>query len=200
MTADNESSSPFLSPVVEQAFRFAARAHRDHFRKASDLPYVVHPAAVALILQKAGVEDEEILAAALLHDTVEDTEATIEDVANEFHERVARLVSAVTEEKRDGAGRKHSWEDRKQTHIDHLQNAEPDVCVIVLADKLHNLSSMLFDLQQGDELWSIFGAPKQRIEWYHSSIIDAVSRDEPTNHRLVSECRRVLQQVVAFES
>jgi (p)ppGpp synthase/HD superfamily hydrolase len=198
MTDDSDSPAPFLSPVVEQAFRFAARAHRDHFRKASDLPYVVHPAAVALILQKAGVDDEDILAAALLHDTVEDTEATIEDVGNEFQERVVRLVSAVTEEKRDSFGRKYSWEERKQSHIRHLQDAEVDVCIIVLADKLHNLCSMLFDLQQGDELWSKFGATQERIEWYHLSIIDAVVRDDSTIRQLASECRRVLQQVVEF--
>lgn len=186
--------------VVEQAFRFAARAHRDHFRKASDLPYVVHPAAVSMLLQKSGFDDPEILAAALLHDTVEDTDASIEDVAREFTDRVAQLVSAVTEEKRDDAGRKRSWEERKQLHIDHLCKAESDVCAIVLADKLHNLYSMLFDLNAGEELWQRFGASKERIEWYHSSMIDAVVRDDERLQRLAADCRRVLFAVMNFDA
>ena len=137
MTDDNDSSAPFLSPVVEQAFRFAARAHRDHFRKASDLPYVVHPAAVALILQKAGVDDEDILAAALLHDTIEDVGVTREDLVISFGEDVAALVVEVTDDK------SLEKSERKRLQVVNAAKKSDRAKMLKLADKASNLRALV---------------------------------------------------------
>ena len=77
-------SGLLFRPLVERAMRFAAKAHRHHHRKGSDLPYITHPAGAAMLLLKAGIDDDEILAAALLHDVVEDTEHTLEMLAADF--------------------------------------------------------------------------------------------------------------------
>src|SRR5262249_7510334 len=101
----------FHSPLVERALRVAARAHRDQTRKGTDIPYLTDPAAVALILVRAGFDDEATLAAALLHDVVEDTDWPAERLRAEFPPQVLEYVSAVTERKLAADGSKRPWID-----------------------------------------------------------------------------------------
>jgi (p)ppGpp synthase/HD superfamily hydrolase len=179
---------PLFSPLVERAMRIAAKAHRHHHRKGSDLPYISHPAQAAMILLRAGIDDDEILAAALLHDVVEDTEHTLEMLATDFSPRVVQLVAAMTERKHDEHGRKRSWQERKDEHLGHIA-AEPwEARAIVLADKLHNLGSMLVDLDNGEDVWSRFNAPRERVLWYHREMIAAAEQDHPRLAGLASEC------------
>jgi (p)ppGpp synthase/HD superfamily hydrolase len=91
----NGMTEELFSPLVERAMRVASCRHRGHNRKDSDLPYISHPASVALILRKAGFNDEQVLAAALLHDVVEDTEYSRESLAAEFPARVVEYVLAL---------------------------------------------------------------------------------------------------------
>ena len=101
-------SGGLFSPLVEKAFRLAARSHRNHNRKASDVPYISHPASVALILSRAGIDDEEILAAALLHDAVEDTDLRLEDLRAEFPREVCAYVEVLSEQKKGDDGRRRN--------------------------------------------------------------------------------------------
>jgi len=94
------------SPVVEHAIRLATVAHQSQKRKSSGVPYIAHPMSVCLILMKAGFHEEAILAAAVLHDVVEDTDLTIEQLAAHFSEEVIQYVSEMTEEKETTAGQK----------------------------------------------------------------------------------------------
>ena len=87
----------FFSPVIERAMRLAVRCHRHQNRKLSDLPYISHPASVALILSQSGFGDEDVLAAALLHDVVEDTDCTLDELSALFPPKVAEYVAALTE-------------------------------------------------------------------------------------------------------
>lgn len=203
------------SPLVELAFRLAAKRHAGQVRKGSDVPYLTHPAAVALILLRSGFDDETLLAAALLHDVVEDTDCTAEQLEAEFGPAVAGCVRLLTERKLDESGRKRPWEDRKREHIISLKNAPLEARAVVLADKLHNLAAMLYDLEQrrqpgcsvpdveleaappAENYWSRFNAPRERILWYHRTIVEECETDDPRLQRLAAECRRLLARIEA---
>lgn len=188
-------SGRLFSPVVERALRVAARCHRHHHRKASDLPYLTHPAGVALILLRAGFGDEEILAAALLHDVVEDTDYSLEQMEAEFPAGVAEYVAVLTERKRDSDGTKRSWQDRKREHIEQIGEASVGAKAVVLADKLHNLGTMLYDLEAGDDLWSRFGASPDQVLWYHREMIERATVEDERLQRLAAECRELLERL-----
>jgi (p)ppGpp synthase/HD superfamily hydrolase len=190
-------TAELFSPLVERALRRAARAHRDHLRKASDLPYVTHLAGVALILARAGFDDEHVLAAALLHDVVEDTPCSLDELAAEFPPAVIEMVRALTERKYERDGRRRSWIDRKQEHLAQVAAAPAAARAIVLADKLHNLGAMVYDLAAGDELWSRFGAAPAQLLWYHRSMIDASAQNDPELQPLRDACNGLLDQVAA---
>ena len=192
-------AAPFFSPLVEQALRVAADAHRDQTRKASNIPYLTHPAAVALILCRAGfADDDELLAAAILHDVVEDTDWTIETVTAEFPARVVAIVDATSEEKDDASGNKLPWRVRKEAHIAALRSGDDDARAVTLADKLHNLGTMVFDLDAGRELWSLFGAGPEDIIWYHRTMLAAVgSTSCPRLTALADECHKLVDRLEA---
>ncbi|MEL7647555.1 MAG: HD domain-containing protein [Sedimentibacter sp.] len=154
--------------MIHKAIEFAAKAHRNQERKASDVPYIVHPYEVAHILTKSGCQ-ENVIVAGLLHDTVEDTHVEIEDIEREFGSETARLVSKVSEDK------SKSWEERKQHTIDYIRcEADLDVMLLSCADKLSNMRSMKEDFEKiGEELWSRFNRPKEKQSWYYGELIDA---------------------------
>ena len=184
-----------FSSLVERAIRIAAKAHRHHHRKGSDLPYITHPVHAAMILLRAGINDDEILAAALLHDVVEDTDHTLELLAAEFPPKVVQLVAAMTERQHDHDGRKRSWQERKDEHLRHIA-AEPwEARAIVLADKLHNLGSMIVDLENGQDIWSRFNASRDRVLWYHREMIAAAEQGDDRLKALASECRVLVQRL-----
>jgi (p)ppGpp synthase/HD superfamily hydrolase len=188
---------PLFSPLLERALRLAARCHRNQMRKGSDLPYVVHPCAVMLILQRTGITDDEVLAAALLHDVVEDTDCTIEEIAAEFPPHVVAWVKQTSEQKEDAAGTHRPWIDRKREHLAHAAHADWQARAIILADKLHNLTSILYDLEQGEEIWERFNAAPPAILWYNASMIEAASADDRDDLKTIAAAGRdVISQLV----
>ena len=197
---ESPQSKRLFSPLVERAMRIAAKAHRHHHRKGSDLPYITHSAHAAMILLRAGIDDDEILAAALLHDVVEDTEHTLEMLASDFPPKVVQLVAAMTERKHDHDGRKRSWLDRKEEHLRHIA-AEPwEARAIVLADKLHNLGSMVEDLDSGADLWSRFNARPERILWYYREMVAAAEQNDSRLALLAAECRSLIDRLATNEA
>jgi (p)ppGpp synthase/HD superfamily hydrolase len=187
-----------FSPLVERAMRVAAYRHRNQNRKASGLPYISHPCSVALILMKAEFDDEEIIAAALLHDVVEDTDYSMEALEEEFPTRVAEYVAVLTERKTESDGTKRNWQDRKDEHLESVARAPLEARAIVLADKLHNLGTMLYDLEAGEEIWSRFSAPQEKILWYHRAMIkNAAGNDERLN-QLAQACGEMLSRLEAI--
>jgi guanosine-3',5'-bis(diphosphate) 3'-pyrophosphohydrolase len=123
------------SLLLLRAIDFAARKHKDQRRKDEEAsPYINHPVSVALILAEIGaVMEPEILAAAILHDTLEDTETTSEELEAKFGQRVRRIVEEVTDDK------SLPKKVRKQLQIDHAQDLSPDAVLIKLADKTANV-------------------------------------------------------------
>ena len=181
-------------PLLERAARFAARAHAGQVRKSSGLPYVTHPLAVSALLARSGRGgDEELLAAALLHDVLEDTAATPADLAAAFPPRVCELVAALSERKRDDAGAKLPWETRKAEHRARLAAAGPDVRALALADKLHNLASLREDLHEGRDPWPLFNAPKARWLEVTRATVEALRCGETAD--LADACLAALQEL-----
>jgi (p)ppGpp synthase/HD superfamily hydrolase len=172
--------------LVDEALIFAARAHRHQVRKGTDVPYIVHPVGVMLLLEHAGETDPELLAAALLHDTLEDAGVTVAELAERFGPRVADIVLGCTEPDHGSA----SWEVRKQHTVATLREAPRDIQLVSAADKLHNLNSMTLEhTREGDQLWRRFNRGRASIEWYYRAIAASLSATPLADHPLVRELR-----------
>lgn len=160
-----------------EAIEFAARAHAGQFRKGTNIPYIVHPLGVAKTLIECGCS-EELVVAAILHDTVEDTPTTLEDIRQRFGDRVAWFVDAASE-----PNKSDSWEDRKHHTIENLETASVDVLLLVLADKLDNIRAIREDYQRlGEAVWSRFKRAKENQRWYYKCLADLFAKrieDEP---------------------
>src|SRR5688500_11112109 len=121
--------------LLLKALAFAAHKHRDQRRKDPDAsPYINHPIALAdVLVNEGGVSDVEVLCAALLHDTVEDTATTHEELVDAFGPRVARIVAEVTDDKT------LSKSERKRLQVEHATRLSPEAKLVKLADKICNL-------------------------------------------------------------
>jgi (p)ppGpp synthase/HD superfamily hydrolase len=177
-------------PLIETALVFAARAHRNQKRKGSDVPYIVHPVGVMLTLQAAGERDPELLAAALLHDTLEDAGVTVDDLRARFGARVAALVEGASEP----FARDELWETRKQHTVEHLRAAPRDVQLVAAADKLHNLASMVADYAaQGEGLWARFNRGPAEIAWYYRAVTESLRAGGLEGHPLVDKLAETVE-------
>lgn len=156
--------------MIEKAVEFAAKAHEGQMRKGTKRPYIVHPLEVGDIVSTM-TDDEEIISAAILHDTIEDCEGVSQRIlAQEFSERVAYMVARESEDK------SKTWMERKTATIEHLRNASYEIQMISLADKLSNIRDIDRDYPvMGEELWTRFRMKdKQVIGWYYKGVRDAL--------------------------
>lgn len=155
--------------LIDKALRFAAEAHEGQYRKGTKTPYITHPVAVGMLLLKYGY-CEELVAAGILHDTVEDTEATLEDIEESFGRNVAEIVAGCSE-----PDKSLSWEKRKEHTIEFLKTATPEIRAVACADKLHNITSIMDNAAlEGEEVWNRFNRGRDKQEWYYRSLIDSL--------------------------
>lgn len=164
------------SSLVFNALSFACNAHAGTCRKGTDIPYVLHPVESAIIVATV-TDDPELIAAALLHDTVEDTDTSTETLRQLFGERVAALVADETENKRENVCSHDSWCLRKEEAIAHLRSASIDAKIVALGDKLSNMRAISRDYAAiGDKLWERFNVsdPAQQ-GWYYRALTDVLS-------------------------
>lgn len=153
---------------LEKAITFAVDHHAGQFRKGTVRPYIMHPLETMQILNSMNA-DINLLIAGVLHDTIEDTEATAEGIREVFGDDVAALISANSEDK------SKTWDERKKHTIDNLAKASKRVKMLIMADKVSNLRSLAADYSQiGKELWKRFNAPAEKQAWYYGSIQDAL--------------------------
>ena len=126
--------------------------------------------------------DQELLAAAALHDTVEDTDVTVEQIRAEFGDRVAALVASESDTFEEGVSEEDSWHARKQAAIDRLAKASHDAKIVALGDKLSNMRAIARDYSvKGDELWNLFHAKDRRDhEWHYRGLADSLRELEGT--------------------
>lgn len=156
--------------MINRAIEFASKAHEGQFRKGTKRPYIVHPVEVGDIVS-AMTDDEEIISAAVLHDTIEDCEGITQRVlAQEFSERVAYMVAQESEDK------SKTWMERKSATIEYLRSAPREIQMIGLADKLSNMRDINRDYPViGEELWMRFRMKdKETIGWYYKGVRDAL--------------------------
>lgn len=165
-----------MGKLLDEAITFATNAHKEQLRKGTNIPYILHPLEAAAIVGTM-TTDDEILAGAVLHDVVEDTDTTVEQVREFFGGRVAELVAFESENKRENLSPHSTWKIRKQETVDHLKTASTDVKMITLGDKLSNIRSIYRDYNAiGDELWQRFNQKdKNEHRWYYQSIADCLT-------------------------
>src|SRR5690606_32558631 len=158
--------------VIEKAIIVATKAHTGQYRKLTDTPYVTHPLTVGMILLKSNYRDE-VVAAGILHDTVEDTPLSINDIEQQFGSEIAELVAGCSE-----PDKTLSWEERKGHTIEFLKTASKEIRAVVCADKLHNIRSIIRDHhEQGEQIWERFNRGKEKQEWYYRSVIESLETD-----------------------
>ena len=147
-------------------------------RRKSETPYVLHPLEVGVIVGSM-TSDQEIIAASILHDVVEDAGITINEIGEKFGARVKGLVSSETENKREELPPEETWMIRKQESIDKLKNSD-DMAVLMLwlGDKLSNIRAIYRDfLVQGDAVWEKFHQSDVKVQaWYYRSILKYTER------------------------
>jgi len=173
------------SAQIEHALRVAFHEHAGQRRKSDpELPYMTHLLHVAMIVQ-AHDFSEDIVIAALLHDTIEDTRYTTEELAADFGDTVCSYVMEVTENKA------LRWENRKQAYLEGIRHGSVGAKAICCADKIHNLSSLLeAEARQGEQLWTVFTRGRERtIRFYHDALT-AISTG--WNHPIISCYENVL--------
>ncbi|WP_099354009.1 HD domain-containing protein [Fredinandcohnia onubensis] len=155
--------------MIEKAIIVASKAHDGQYRKLTNIPYITHPLGVGLILMKINARTE-LVAAGILHDTVEDTELTLTDIRDGFGDEVAELVDGCSE-----PDKSLPWEARKEHTISFLRAASEDNRTVVCADKLHNIRSIIRDYEeQGDQVWRRFSRGKEKQEWYYRNVAESL--------------------------
>ena len=177
------------SPLVSRALAFAVERHAGQRRKGDGKPFIVHPIAVGRILAKEGMPDE-VVAAGILHDVLEDTPTTAQELARRFGPRVAGMVEEVTE-----PDRRHSWEQRKRAYLRHLNKASRGALAISCADKLHNTASLLAAYRrEGPIVFGRFSRGMDQKLDYHQKVYRAVRRSWP-NAPFVDRLQRAVQRM-----
>ena len=169
------ANKPLDTQLLDRAIIFAVKAHAGTERRGKGFPYIVHPME-AMEIVATMTPDQELLAAAALHDTVEDTDVTVEQIREEFGERIASLVAAESDVMVEGVSEEDSWHARKKAAIDRLANASHDAKMVALGDKLSNMRAIARDYAvQGDKLWSLFHAsdPKDH-EWHYRGLANSL--------------------------
>jgi (p)ppGpp synthase/HD superfamily hydrolase len=166
------------SDRVNHALAFAAKHHDQQVRKGTRLPYLTHPANVAIILTRYGC-DETTVVAGILHDVVEDcvtrdyTRAMLEDrIASKFGADVLETVLAVTHRNHDDDGNEYTSEEKKEDYLERLATAGERARWVCAADKLHNANSILTDLKRTswpENVWARFKVGKEgTIRFYRA--------------------------------
>lgn len=175
-----------------KALKIAWDVHKKQLRKGSNIPYIVHPLEVAIILYENGA-DEDLLIAALLHDTIEDTKGDREKLLSylneNFNSRVIELILAASEPYKVQSKKVlseedeiNTWKERKQHTIEFIKNANYDVKMLICADKLSNIRSTFKDYERiGDKVWKKFNAGYEEQRWYYKNIVIVLSELENLN-------------------
>jgi (p)ppGpp synthase/HD superfamily hydrolase len=188
------------SDRINHALAFAAKHHDQQVRKGTRLPYLTHPANVAIILTRYGC-DETTIVAGILHDVIEDcvtkdyTRDMLEQrIASKFGSDVLDTVLAVTHRKHDDDGEEFTSEEVREDYLRRLADASERARWVCAADKLHNANSLLSDLQrtiEPDTVWARFKAGKAgTVRWYRNVY------DRLTELRFVAPIMPELEQTV----
>ena len=166
----------YMMNMLEEAIIYATVLHQGKVRKFKNVPYILHPIEVAQILSTM-TDDEEVITAGILHDVVEDTDGTLEEIEKRFGKRVAYLVSSESENKYPEEAPESTWMKRKEEALLILKNSQDiGVKMLWLADKLANIRSLASMYSEtGDEMWTKFHQDDPQMQcWYYRSIAESL--------------------------
>ncbi|MDD3531098.1 MAG: HD domain-containing protein [Candidatus Pacebacteria bacterium] len=169
------------TPQIKKAIQFAARKHHGHLRISSSadepLPYVTHLFSVALLVAEDGASDD-VVTAALLHDTLEDTDTTREEIVSAFNEQVASLVEEVSEDK------KLEWKERKEEYLVGMERSSDEALLIALADKVDNVESRIEEYEkEGDAFLARWKRSNEEYLWFYDEAL-RIAQSRLPNHSL----------------
>lgn len=177
--------------LIEKADQLAERAHAGQTRKESDAPYITHPRAVAQMLKDYGFE-ESVVAAALVHDVLEDTSVTQDELGAALGEEVLAMVRTLSYDK------SLSWEEQREAYAQAVRAAPEGVKAISIADKIHNAQSLISGLQrQGSDMWKHFNRGKEKKIWFEEMMLRVFQ--ETWQHPLVKEYAQLVRKLKEFE-
>lgn len=176
--------------LIDYAIYFATKAHNGQKRKSEkDVDMIFHPFTVGMILQRANANTDCVIAG-ILHDVVEDTKYTIEDIQKEFGKGIANIVEEVSEDK------KLSWKERKIEAINKIKTASIEGKMVECADKINNLECIyaLYE-EQGEEVWNSFNKPKEEQKWYYTNMYNAVIEKTKGQNQLFDRYKKILEKL-----
>lgn len=177
--------------LIEKAARIAVIAHKEQKRKTDDLPYIVHPCMVALKLAKYNFSDTTV-AAALVHDVLEDTNVSADELGEALGSEIVEIVSTLSEDK------SLPWEERKKKYVEAVRRGSDEVKAISAADKIHNLESVLAAYEeQGEEVWKKFNRGKEKKLWFENEMLRMFK--ETWTHPLVDEYEALVEKMKRLE-
>ncbi len=198
---ERTQTAPPLTERFATAFALAWAVHGTQMRKKTGIPYMAHVMSVCALALENGA-DEDVAIAALLHDSVEDSEdgeATHSVIEDQFGERVARIVMACSDAVAVPGRPKPDWRERKETYLRHLDaDADTDVLLVSACDKLHNARSILDDLRiEGDVVWQRFTVADPHAQlWYYTGVLEILKRRLPGH--LTDELGVVVEEMAAL--
>jgi (p)ppGpp synthase/HD superfamily hydrolase len=166
-----------MTPKIEAAIKKASLLHNGQTRRAErDLPYITHLFSVAAILSEHGGNNEDLIISGLLHDSIEDTPYSEDELEKEFGETVRKTVSSVTEAAFANKDR-ISWDDRKRMYLEKLEVADAPALMVSAADKIHNLQTMVDDYRKfGDLIWKNFRSSVDQQLWFFGAVLKILER------------------------
>lgn len=205
-----------FSPLIEHAIELSAQWHDGTYRKSVwrdpafevpedqdiQIPVIAHLAAVASIVHRAGW-DEVTVAAAYLHDTIEDMNQhgqrlRRKQLREAVGAEVAKLVAQVSEQKLDDAGAMRPWRDRKEDYLESIRTGPPEAASISLADKIHNLWSINQSLEAEEDILDVLSGDAEAQLWFHRAVLEASTAHN--DQRLVPMRERLQQELERFEA
>lgn len=164
---------------LTQAFEMARELHSGQPRKGTKVPYLAHPMTVCAIALGFGADEDQAIAA-LLHDTAEDAGGAkiLSGIEQAFGADVAAIVHACSDSLTEAKEEKPAWKERKKAYLARLKDEPARVHLVVAADKLHNLQSLLADLKDlGPAVWTRFNAGPKDQGWYYEACLEALAKD-----------------------
>ena len=185
--------------LVSEALVFAAKAHDGMRRRKSEIPYLLHPMEVGVIIGTM-TDNQEVIAAGILHDVVEDAEICIEEIGEKFGARVMELVAYETENKREDLPPEDTWRVRKEESLEKLKNTDDiDVLILWIGDKLSNIRAIYRDfLKEGNAVWDKFHQSDISMQaWYYRSIMKYTERI--SNTIAWAEYRTLVEKIFGAE-
>ena len=184
------------TPKIERAIHKAAVLHRHQIRKGKDeLPYITHLFSVFVILAEY-TEDEDILIAGLLHDTLEDTPYTADELERDFGKKVRDIVLGVTEQKTEN-GVKIDWVERKKRYLRGLENAPEEALYVSAADKIHNFNSILESYSDKKDAFKSDFEPQDRVR-FSGAVVEVIVRRLGKDHLLALRLQEVFNDYKIF--